>query len=40
MHFLPFKYQPHKMFKHTQKICGLLADELFDCVWPFCVVDA
>ena len=27
----PFKRQSHKMIKHTQKI----ADELFECVWPF-----
>ena len=36
----PFKCQPHKMVKHTQTICRLLADELFECVWPFCGVGA
>ena len=29
--------QPHKMVKHTQAIRRLLGDELFECVWPFCV---
>ena len=24
------------MVKHTQTIRWLLADELFECVWPFC----
>ena len=32
---LTFKRQPHKMVKHTQ-----IADELFECVWPFCGVGA
>ena len=36
----PFKRQPHKMFKHTQKIRRQIADELFECVWPFCGVGA
>ena len=34
----PFKRQPHKMVKHTQTIPWLAADELFECVWPFCGV--
>ena len=25
---------------HAQTICRLLADELFECVWPFCRVGA
>ena len=24
--------------KYTQTICWLLADKLFECVWPFCGV--
>ena len=36
----PFKFQPHKMVKHTQTIRGLITDELFECVWPFCEVGA
>ena len=32
----PFKRQIHKMVKHTQKIRRQFADELFECVWPFC----
>ena len=24
------------MVKHTQRICWLIADELFECGWPFC----
>ena len=24
------------MVKHTQTICRRIADELFECVWPFC----
>ena len=31
----PFKRQPHKMVKHTQKICWQFAHELFECVSPF-----
>ena len=27
--------QFHKMVKHTQTICRQIADELFQCVWPF-----
>ena len=26
------------MVKHSQTICRLTADELFECVWPFCGV--
>ena len=33
---LPFKRQSHKMVKHTQTIRRQIADELFECVWPFC----
>ena len=36
----PFKHQPQKMAKHTQTICRQKADELFECVWPFCGVGA
>ena len=32
----PFKRQPHKMVKHTQTIRRQFADELFECVCPFC----
>ena len=35
----PFKHQPLKMVKHTQTIRRQYADELFECVWPFCGVD-
>ena len=31
----PFKCQSHKMVTHTQTICQQIADELFECVWPF-----
>ena len=31
-----FKCQSHKMVKHTQTIRRQFADELFECVWPFC----
>ena len=27
--------KPHKMVKHTQTIRRQIADELFECVWPF-----
>ena len=30
------KRQFHKMDKHTQTIRRQIADELFECVWPFC----
>ena len=36
----PFKRQAHKMVKHTQTICQSIADELFECVFPFCEVGA
>ena len=26
------------MVKHTQAICCQIANELFECVWPFCGV--
>ena len=28
------------MVKHTQTICRQIADELFECVWPFCEISA
>ena len=28
------------MVKHTQTIRQLIADELFECVWPFCEIGA
>ena len=36
----PFKGQPHKMVKHTQTIRRQFAEELFECVWPFCEIGA
>ena len=30
--FYPFKHQPHKMVKHTQKIRRLLPEEFFECL--------
>ena len=33
--FQPFKRKPHKMVKHIQTIRRQIADELFECVWPF-----
>ena len=36
----PFKRQPHKIVKYTQIIRRQFADELFECVWLFCGVDA
>ena len=30
-----FERQPHKIVKHTQKICRQTADELFECVCYF-----
>ena len=38
--FLPFKRQINKVAKHTQAICQQFADKLFECVWPFCGIDA
>ena len=35
-----FKPQPQKMVKQTQTIRRQIADELFECVWPFCRVGA
>ena len=26
------------MAKHTQTICRQIADELFECVWPYCEI--
>ena len=35
------KRQPHEIVKNTQpSLSELLADELFENVWPFCRVDA
>ena len=34
----PFKGQPRKMVKHTQTTRRQFADELFECIWPFCGV--
>ena len=28
------------MVKHTQTIRGQFADELFECIWPFCGIGA
>ena len=36
--FQPFKRKPHKMVKHTQTIRRQFADELFQCLWPFCKI--
>ena len=30
----------HKMVKYAQTIRRQIADELFECVWPFCVIGA
>ena len=32
----PFKRQINKVAKDTQTIHRQFADELFECVWPFC----
>ena len=32
--------QSHKMAKHSQTIRWQIADELFECVWPFCKIGA
>ena len=37
---LPFKRQPHRMVKPNQAIRRQIADELLECVWPFCGVGA
>ena len=36
----PLKRQYHKMFKHTQTTRQQIAEELFECVWPFCGIGA
>ena len=36
----PFKCQSHEMVKHTQTIRRQIADELLECVWPFCEICA
>ena len=35
-----FRLQFHKMIKDTQTIRPQFADELFECVWPFCGIGA
>ena len=35
-----FKRQINKVAKHTQTIRRQVADELFECVWPFCMIGA
>ena len=37
---LTFKRQSHKIVKHTETIRRQIADELFECVWPFCWIGA
>ena len=32
--------QFHKMVKHPKTIRWQIADELFECVWPFCGIGA
>ena len=39
-HLNSLSVNPTKMIKHTQKIRRQFADELFQCVWTFCGVDA
>ena len=34
-YYQPFKRQFHKMVRHIQTIRRQIADELFECVWPF-----
>ena len=36
--FNPLSANPTK-WSNTQTICLQIADELFECVWPFCGVD-
>ena len=38
--FYPFKHQTHKMVKYSETIRRQIAEELFECVWPFCGVGA
>ena len=35
---LTLKCQPHKMVKHTQTIRWQIANDLFECVRPFCEI--
>ena len=37
---LTLERQYHKMVKNTQTIRRQFVDELFECVWPFCGIDA
>ena len=36
----PLSANPIKWLNTLKKICRLTADELFECVWPFCKVAA
>ena len=38
--FKYFKRQSHKMVKDIQTIRRQFAEELFECVWPFCDIGA
>ena len=38
-YYYPFKRQSNKIVKHTQTI-RQFPDELFECVWRFCDIDA
>ena len=38
--FNPLRANPHKMVKNTQTIRQQFADELFECVCPFCEIGA
>ena len=38
--YYPFKRQSNKIVKHTQTIRRQFPDELFECVWRFCDIDA
>ena len=38
--YINFNRQSHKMIKHTQTIRRQIADELFECVCPFCEIGA
>ena len=33
-----FRRQSHKMVKYTQTIYRQFADDMFECVWPFCKI--
>ena len=38
--YYPFKHQYQEMVKHTETIRPEIADESFECVWPFCGIGA